>query len=338
MTLTAFTALIAAMAAMSVISDLATARVIHIRFDESSGGGFEENETEIDVDLGEEGVEFFPNGTEKREGLEHLIDMYQKVMKENMPDFEKSNDDKEDLQRVRRKIFGGDERLPINNPAPHPYCAVGYLDSGCTAVFIGPYHAITAASCVYDTTTNTWKRTQLNIRRGRTCGHSGTRMTWTNVYALQGYTVQHRREYDFALIVYNRNNPSPCYLSFGYMDTWSDVGFDTFGYPRDKPLQSGCRFYRSMWFTSCHYSDTLDSGLGLIYRCDVVQGNTGSALYGEWKGHSSGSKVVYGVNARYYTDWNYGVRLDRTRFCKIAEWMTSSGYTPKCGSSACCPT
>jgi len=70
-----------------------------------------------------------------------------------------------------------DERLSIPNSAfAHlPYCTIGELDNGCSAVFIGPYHALTAASCVYNMATNTWRGNYDVIRR-RNCNRTGTRM------------------------------------------------------------------------------------------------------------------------------------------------------------------
>ena len=337
MTLTTFTIILSIIIAITTTAAPASARVIHISFEESSGAGSGDTDvkTELDIDLEELAVEYFQNGTQRKESFENLIDVYQRSQSKNMSDFLADNGE-DNLQRARRTIFGNDERLPVDNSNRFPYCAVGYLDSGCTATFIGPYHALTAAHCVYDTDTNTWKR-NLNMRRGRTCNTLGERMYWTRVLSVTGYTEDHHQDRDYALIIYNQNNRSPCWLSFGYWDNWPDVGFDIFGYPEDKASVSGCR-YDSMWFTSCHYSDTLNSGRRYKYRCDTRPGNSGSALYAEKKGDSSGSRIVYGVHTHGAgtTTWNYGNRIDRSRFCRIVQWMKDSGYTPMCGSSACC--
>ena len=162
-------------------------------------------------------------------------------------------------------------------------------------------------------------------------------MYWSRVWSVTGYTDDHCNDHDYALIIYNQNNRSLCWLSFGYWNTWPDVGFDIFGYPNDKTSVSGCS-YDSMWFTSCHYSDALNSGRRYKYRCDTRPGNSGSALYAEIKGDSLGGRRVYGVHTHGAgsTTWNYGNRIDRGRFCQIVQWMKDSGYTPMCGSSACC--
>ena len=337
MTFTAITIVLTTIIAAVFIYAPASARVIHVSFDESSGAGSGDidEKMELDIDLGELAVEYFWNGTETEESFENLIDIYQRAQSKNMTDF-LADSGEDNLQRARRTIIGSDERLPVDNSNRSPYCAVGYLDTGCTATFIGPYHALTAAHCVYNKDTDTWKR-NLHLRRGRTCNTLGQRMYWRRVLTVKGFTNDHRVDHDYALIIYKNTSRSPCWLSFGYWNSWPDVGFDIFGYPEDKSSVTGCR-YNSMWFTSCHYSDTLDSGRRYKYRCDTLPGNSGSALYAEIQGDSSGGRRVYGVHTHGAgtTIWNYGNRIDKSRFCQIVQWMKDSGYTPICGSSACC--
>lgn len=340
MTLKIFLSVLALLTAVW-INPRASARVIHVSFEASSGDGSEQVDnttTELDIDLGEQAVEFFKNRTQVKESFDKLIEVYKLAQSENADNkIEISNgaggEDDPESPRERRTIFGSDERLPVDNSYRYPYCAVGLLDSGCTAAFIGPYHAITAAHCVYDTDTNTWKN-NLNMWRRRTCNNRGERMYWSQVWSVTGFTQDHRQDHDYALIAYDSNNPSPCYLPFGYRSSWPDYGFDIFGYPEDKQSVSGCS-YASMWFTSCHFSDTVNFGRRYRFRCDILPGNSGSALYAE-RGDSSGRRVVYGVNTQQSSTWNYGNRLDRARFCRIVGWMKESGYTPMCGSTACC--
>ena len=164
MTPTAFTQVVLTIIIATMTTTPASARVIHISFEESSGAGSGDTDvkTELDIDLGELAVKYFQTGTQKKESFDTLIDIYQKIQNKNMSELH--TDSSENMQRARRTIFGNDERLPVDNSNRYPYCAVEYLDSGCTAAFIGPYHAITAAHCVYNTTTNTWKQ-NLNLWR-----------------------------------------------------------------------------------------------------------------------------------------------------------------------------
>ena len=240
-----------------------------------------------------------------------------------------------DTERVQRNIYGYDERLAVGYRRHYlPYCVVGYLASGCTATLIGPYHALTAAHCVYNKDTKKWKPfSELNLYRKMDCNARGVLMYARRAWSVVGYTQQHKYEYDYALIIYDSSYHSPCYLSFGYFNPWSHVGFDLTGYPVDKCNLKGCS-YCSMWFGSCHYSETVNAGLRLRYRCDMTNGNSGSALYGEWKDSNYVHKYVYGVNAQQSVaktgknSWNWGPRITRDRFYQIIGWMQDSGYNP----------
>ena len=316
------------------------ARVAHVRLEEGSGAGAWHgpdihSDNELDIDLGELAVEFFRDGTQKNGTLEELMDIYRMTVNENnfVEKFSDEGPSGNDSDRARRTIFGVDDRLPVDNTDHSPFCAVGRLDSGCTAAFIGPYHALTAAHCVYNKYTNTWKQ-NLNMWRRRTCTTSGERMYWRRVWAVTGFTQQHKNDYDYALIIYDENNPSPCWLSFGYKSSWPNSGFDIFGYPYDKEFVQDC-FYPSMWFSSCHYSYTHSSGRRYKFHCDILGGNSGSALYTE---DTPGTRRVYGVVTHESSTWNYGNRIDQSRFCQIVDWMEDSGYTPTCSSSPCCST
>ena len=243
--------------------------------------------------------------------------------------------DPNEAERGQRNIYGYDERLPVGDRRYYiPYCAIGYLASGCTATLIGPYHALTAAHCVYDTDTNTWKSlNEMTLYRRRDCNSYGDVMYATQAWSVTGYTQDHKDEYDYALIIYSSNDQSPCYLGFGYSSPWTEVGFDLTGYPQDKSNLDGCS-YPSMWFSSCHYSKTAAAGLQLKYRCDMLPGNSGSALYGEKKEDSSVSRYVYGVNTHQSAattgenSWNWGPRITQYRFYQIVGWMEGSGYYP----------
>ena len=165
------------------------------------------------------------------------------------------------------------------------------------------------------------------MNRARNCNTPGQRMTWTRIRSVVGYVTQGKLEYDYALIIYDSSNPSPCWVSLGYYEPWSNVGFGVIGYPLDK---RGRCFYNPMWFSSCHYSETAHQGLSLVYRCDTALGNDGSALYGERKGDTRGVRAVYGVNAYESSNgvWNYGPRINEDRFNQIVQWMVESGYRP----------
>ena len=54
-------------------------------------------------------------------------------------------------------------RIPPLYPRAYPGYVIGRLGNGCTAFFIGPYQALTAAHCVYKRSTRQWKKWALDI-------------------------------------------------------------------------------------------------------------------------------------------------------------------------------
>ena len=292
-----------------------------------AGDAVEENGGEKTiVDLEEVAVELFPNGTEKIESIEELLVIERlKKEKENVTKTEGHMDN----DREERAIIGVDGRRRVSNQYLFPYCAVAELDNGCTATFISPYHAITAASCVYNRLTRQWRRTEMNAYRRRNCNSPGVRHTWTRVFATVGYTSRGLANYNYALITYRQR--ATCWLPFGYYDPWPGTGVDITGYPSDKRASRvpGCS-YDSMWRSSCYYSRTYPTTgeNSLLYKCDTL-GNGGSALYGNT---GSGVRAVYGVHA--YSSiisgqrWNRGPRITRARFYQIVGWMRQTGYNP----------
>ena len=298
------------------------------------GSAFEPKEKEeMVINLEEIAIEAFANGTIKRESIDELIAFYRlNLTTKDFLEYKTQQHFEEDKEE-KRHIFDDDERLYISNSdfSRLPYCAIGELDNGCTAVFIGPYHALTAASCVYNTVTNRW-RGNYDIIRGRNCNRYGTRMTGVGALSVTGYTVSRLPQHNYALIITSSTRRSPCWASFGYTSPWTNRGLDLIGYPTDKRFNLGC-LYHSAYSSSCHFSSTAHSGQTLTYRCDAV-GTYGAPLMSEARDTSGvldkGQRVVYGVHA--YQDlsrnWNYGPMINRDRFNRIVGWMRNSGYNP----------
>jgi len=302
--------------------------------DTLEGSAFEPKEKEeMVIDLEEIAIEAFANGTIKRETVEELIEMFRLNMStKNFPEYKTRQHFEEEYDEEKRYIFDDDERLPIPNSAfaRLPYCAIGELDNGCSAVFIGPYHALTAASCVYNTATNTW-RGNYDVIRGRNCNRAGTRMTGTAAWSVTGYTTNHQLQYNYALIITSSTRRSPCWVALGYASPWTERGLDLIGYPTDKRTTFGC-LYHSAYSSSCHFSSTAHSGETLTYRCDAV-GTYGAPLMSEARdkiGQDLGQRAVYGVHAyqALRRNWNFGPMITRNRFNRIVGWMRNSGYDP----------
>ena len=288
------------------------------------------------LDLEELDLEYFTNGTIKQSSISDLLRLY--YLKQSVDDPEgnkteehygEEEDDDEDQNgdnRSKRTVFDDDERLPIPNTnlnsGRNPFCALAEVSNGCTAIFIGPNHALTAGRCVYDRTNRRF-RTGLRLYRRRNCYQYGSSMTTTRLFAVNGYALSGLAEYDYGLIVTSQR--SPCWASFGYRDPWNNRGFDLLGYPTDK--RTGCT-YHPAYFSSCSYSSTSRNGLYLQHRCDTY-GMTGAPLMSEVVdkvGVDRGQKAVYGVNVYSGSLYNYGPRINRDRFYQIVEWMRQTGY------------
>lgn len=287
----------------------------------------------MQLDLNELELEYFPNGTVKSSSIEDLIALYYK--KKDVDDFEgnkteehfepeNDEDDDEEVGRNKRRVFDDDERLPIPDSALGrlPFCALAEVSNGCTAIFIGPNHALTAGRCVYDRTRSRF-RSGLSLYRGRNCRRRGTFMSVSRLFTVNGYARQGLQEYDYGLLL--TTSRSPCWVSFGFMEPWPNHGFDLLGYPDRRP--AGC-IYDPAYFSSCSTSSVTRNGQFLQHRCDTA-GMIGAPLMSEYTdrvGRDRGQKGVFGVNVYSGSSYNYGPRITRDRFHAILEWMESTGY------------
>ena len=323
-----------------ILAIVAYTAAIPLPEDDKDDNGFDPAEHEkMLLDLEEMGLEFFPNGSVKLSSAEDLLRLY--YLKQNIddlmgnwtnehfePDNEKGEEEEESNNgRDKRTIFDDDERLPIPNSnliTGLPYCALAYVSTGCTAIFVGPNHALTAGSCVYDRTTSRF-RTGLYLYRGRNCNRYGTFMSSTNLFTVNGYALNGRREYDYGMII--TTSASPCWASFGYNDPWNGRGLELLGYPTDK--RTGCT-YSPAYHSACATSSTSRLDLYLQHRCDAYA-TTGGPLMSEYVdrvGRDRGQKGIVGVNAYSGFVYNYGPRINRDRFYQFVDWMRQTGYDP----------
>ena len=306
--------------------------------DKDEGNDVPVHRQQMQLDLEELDLEYFPNGTVKLSGMSDLLRLYHSKQDANDKTGNKTQEHYEEEEaptengdkRSKRTIFDDDERLPI--PSGHlnsslPNCALAEVSNGCTAIFIGPYHALTAGHCVYDRTYGKFYKGLL-LYRGRNCYQYGTVMTATRLFTVNGYAVSNLRKYDYGLIVTSQR--SSCWAAFAYRDPWNNWGFDLLGYPTDKKAaKTGC-YYDSAYSSSCTYSITSRSGLYLQHRCDS-SGMIGAPLMSEivdQVGVDRGQRAVYGVNAYNGFYYNYGPRINRDRFYQIIDWMRQTGYNP----------
>ena len=104
------------------------------------------------------------------------------------------------IERSRAYIRGRDDRYRITSTSSFPYCAIGQFYSGkggyCTLFMVGPYHALTAAHCVYDRSSRrTYSDGHVYLRRS--CYTRGTRVDVRQVLTYTQYTNNGENAYDF---------------------------------------------------------------------------------------------------------------------------------------------
>lgn len=235
--------------------------------------------------------------------------------------------------RTARFIFGEDTREFVADSHEFPQCAIARLTTGCTAFFITPYHALTAAHCVYSWRYG-WKHSRINLWRERNCNHRGNWTTCSRVFSVLGHTHMHMYHYDYALIEMDpEGERAPCWLGIGFHHPWenpSHFNLNTLGYPSDKRpynSQPECS-YEAMWLSNCNESYSYQQYL--IQWCDVISGNSGSPLFSEVEGN----KIVYGIHAQSVGEyvnrklvglWNQGPRITPLRFYQILRWIGMFG-------------
>lgn len=235
--------------------------------------------------------------------------------------------------RRKRFLFGEDDREFVTHSQEFPECAIARVSTGCTAFFIGPYHALTAAHCVNNFRYG-W-RGKIKMWRERNCHNEGIRSVCSRVFAVLGHTHLKMYEYDYALVEMDRNHdPAPCWFGIGYINPWeypSDIDLEVLGYPYDKRWYTGqpeCS-YEAMWHASCNVSYSIRQHL--LQWCDATSGNSGSPVYSD----TDGNKIVYGIHAQsvgnyVYNDagerdleqlWNQGPMITPLRYHQILRWM-----------------
>lgn len=213
---------------------------------------------------------------------------------------------------IGRSVIGTDERVQVSPTTYWPWVTMGRIDIGCTGTVVGPRHVITAGHCVYNTDTDSWYY-NLNFSAAQDGSYLpfGTSV-WHTAITTTGWTVNHDRNYDYAMIILAD--------TLGYWTGYMSYGFDNNlcsncivninGYPGDKP-------FGTMWHSDCPLTGLQTSRL--YYECDTFGGMSGSGVYMYW---APDTRVIYGIHAYGvdHTGDNSATRINSSVFYNFQNW------------------
>jgi V8-like Glu-specific endopeptidase len=261
------------------------------------------------------------NGTETTATDNEVIAILEKVRKSNFsssfsqPHFPVQTP--LDIMVKKRKVIGTDGRYK-HSTVGNPYCAIGWLESGCTAFLVGPYHAITAGHCVYDCNARKWKSDRgLYLRRN--CYSRGIYMSEVRTWSYKWSDCTQDR-YDIAWILLDKNDyTSSCWMGYGYRDSMPTIPGEICGYPADKPRGS----YRCLYCSRCG-DIKKTSSKRLQYTCDSYGGMNGGPVFTA-EHNDKDYQYAYGVHTHSGQSYNKGTRFNSFYFEWTKQWKDETG-------------
>ena len=223
------------------------------------------------------------------------------------------------------RVCSGNTTLPRERNT-HTNCFRGEVGENCTAFMVGPHHALTAASCVYDSEAGGWK-SSLNLTCMRDCGNDGRQrvLQWESVRIPQRYYQSGDARYNWAFITFSRDTPSPAWLSFGH-----------------DPFVTRGRRYRVQAYGRCQQGCACSAECKSRLTPGASAGRVTSLHCNESEDLNYHGGPVIAANPRVVCAISQRESLPRCAtwisadmFWQVCQWLADSGHTPQCGPAAC---
>eukprot|EP00484_Ammonia_sp_Unknown_P017488 CAMPEP_0197037110 /NCGR_PEP_ID=MMETSP1384-20130603/14408_1 /TAXON_ID=29189 /ORGANISM="Ammonia sp." /LENGTH=485 /DNA_ID=CAMNT_0042467369 /DNA_START=77 /DNA_END=1534 /DNA_ORIENTATION=- len=225
----------------------------------------------------------------------------------------------QDAVRRRMTVFGSDDRRELGTaPDMLPRQTVGIVKSAsgdCTGTLISKRSVLTAASCVYDTVTNSYLKP---------ITYFPDRYSWPTLeYDLRAIAVPEEfinlgdatssisNSYNWALLTLDVADTGRGYFDFGYDDRFGpsmpSVSLNSLMYAADKSVNRRyCQYCEyNEWFPKQFRSTICDADDGLTQR--------GAPVYSGY----DGVRTLLGVHCGSSASRNYYVRIDATKYWTI---------------------
>ena len=206
----------------------------------------------------------------------------------------------------------------------YPEYGIGVLDNGCTAFLVGPRHALTTATCVYDYGTGSWKG-RLNFWRGRNGDEYLTKMYWDHVIIPAKFFVTGHHVHNWAMIVFTENSTSPVWLKMAYSHDINDKVMTVYGYlPDDRP-------WSTMYTSVCSSDPMQDSGEILSIQCGTDKKFSGGPILKGYNIQRGRMPHAYGISTAYrYSYAHDTVMFHPNLFWSLCYLMREEGFDAKC--------